>query len=164
MRSYVEHGFGPVYNQDSTILILGSFPSVKSRQQDFYYGHPQNRFWRVLEALTDTEIPADIPQRKAWLLAHHIALYDVIAACEIEGSSDSSIRNVVPADIDAMIAASRISRIFTNGKTAGRLYRRYQARTCTLPMQELPSTSPANAGYTLAQLIAIWGQAIGQIV
>lgn len=163
MRTYEKHGFGPVYDQNSTILILGSFPSVKSRQQEFYYGHPQNRFWKVLAALTGSEVPSDIAQRKVWLLAHHIALYDVIEACEIEGSSDSSIRNVTPAHIDRIVADSGITRIFTNGKTAAKLYKKYQADACPLPMMELPSTSPANAAYSLERLVEIWGQIIGYI-
>ena len=156
MLQHVEHGFGPVYDKESRILILGSFPSVKSREQAFYYGHPQNRFWKVLAALTDTEVPQTIEEKKGWLYLHHVAVYDVIEACDIEGSSDSSIRNVTPADIHTIIAESNISHIFTNGKLAGKLYRRYQAKTCDLPMTELPSTSPANAAYSLDKLIAAW--------
>ncbi len=156
MLQHVEHGFGPVYDKESRILILGSFPSVKSREQAFYYGHPQNRFWKVLAALTDTEVPQTIEEKKGWLRLHHVAVYDVIEACDIEGSSDSSIRNVTPADIRTIIAESNISHIFTNGKLAGKLYRRYQAKTCDLPMTELPSTSPANAAYSLDKLIAAW--------
>ena len=156
MLQHVEHGFGPVYDKESRILILGSFPSVKSREQAFYYGHPQNRFWKVLVALENTEVPQTVEDKKVWLHAHHIAVYDVIEACDIEGSSDSSIRNVTPADIHTIIAESNISHIFTNGKLAGKLYRRYQAKTCDLPMTELPSTSPANAAYSLDKLIAAW--------
>ena len=156
MLQHVEHGFGPVYDKESRILILGSFPSVKSREQAFYYGHPQNRFWKVLAALADTEVPQTVAEKKAWLYAHHIAIYDVIEACDIEGSSDSSIRNVVPADIGTILEESKVKHIFTNGKTAGKLYRRYQAKSCDLPMTELPSTSPANAAYTLDKLIAAW--------
>lgn len=156
MLQHVEHGFGPVYDKESRILILGSFPSVKSREQAFYYGHPQNRFWKVLAALTDTEVSQTIEEKKGWLHLHHVAVYDVIEACDIEGSSDSSIRNVTPADIHTIIAESNISHIFTNGKLAGKLYRRYQAKTCDLPMTELPSTSPANAAYSLDKLIAAW--------
>lgn len=156
MLQHVEHGFGPVYDKESRILILGSFPSVKSREQAFYYGHPQNRFWKVLAALADTEVPQTIEEKKEWLHAHHIAVYDVIEECDIEGSSDSSIRNVTPADIRTIIAQSNVSHIFTNGKLAGKLYRRYQAKTCDLPTTELPSTSPANAAYSLDKLIAAW--------
>ena len=156
MLQHVEHGFGPVYDKESRILILGSFPSVKSREQAFYYGHPQNRFWKVLAALADTEVPQTIEEKKGWLYLHHVAVYDVIEACDIEGSSDSSIRNVTPADIRTIIAESNISHIFTNGKLAGNLYRRYQAKTCDLPTTELPSTSPANAAYSLDKLIAAW--------
>lgn len=156
MLQQVEHGFGPVYDKESRILILGSFPSVKSREKAFYYGHPQNRFWKVLAVLTDTEVPQTVEEKKVWLCAHHIAVYDVIESCDIEGSSDSSIRNVVPADIERILAESKVQHIFTNGKTAGKLYRRYQAKSCDLPMTELPSTSPANAAYTLDKLVAAW--------
>ena len=160
MLEYVEHGFEPVYDKHSKILILGSFPSVKSRQQQFYYGHPQNRFWKVLAALADTEVPQTVEEKKEWLYAHHIAVYDVIEACEIEGSSDSSIKNVKPADIGKIVEESEIERIYTNGKTAGKLYRKYQAKTCTLPMAELPSTSPANAMFSLERLIDEWRKKI----
>lgn len=156
MLQHAEHGFGPVYDKESRILILGSFPSVKSREQAFYYGHPRNRFWKVLAALENTEVPQNVEEKKAWLHTHHIAVYDVIEACDIEGSSDSSIRNVIPTDIHTIIAESNISHIFTNGKLAGKLYRRYQAKTCDLPTTELPSTSPANAAYSLDKLIAAW--------
>ena len=156
MLQHVEHGFGPVYDKESRILILGSFPSVKSREQAFYYGHPQNRFWKVLAVLTDTEVPQTVEEKKVWLRAHYIAVYDVIESCNIEGSSDSSIRNVVPADIERILEESKVQHIFTNGKTAGKLYRRYQEKSCDLPMTELPSTSPANAAYTLDKLIAAW--------
>lgn len=156
MLQHVEHGFGPVYDKESRILILGSFPSVKSIEQAFYYGHPRNRFWKVLAAMADTEVPQTIEEKKGWMHLHHVAVYDVIEACDIEGSSDSSIRNVTPADIRTIIAESNISYIFTDGKLAGKLYRRYQAKTCDLPMTELPSTSPANAAYSLDKLIAAW--------
>ncbi len=156
MLQHVEHGFGPVYDKESRILILGSFPSVKSREQAFYYGHPQNRFWKVLAALENTEVPQTVEDKKVWLHAHHIAVYDVIEACDIEGSSDSSIRNVVPADIGTILTESKVKHIFTNGKTAGKLYLRYQAKSCDLPMTELPSTSPANAAYTLDKLVTAW--------
>ncbi len=156
MLQHVEHGFGPVYDKESRILILGSFPSVKSREQAFYYGHPQNRFWKVLAALADTEVPQTIEEKKEWLHLHHVAVYDVIEACDIEGSSDSSIRNVIPADIRMIIEQSNVSHIFTNGKLAGKLYHRYQEKTCDLLMKELPSSSPANAMYTLDKLVAAW--------
>ena len=156
MLQRVEHGFGPVYDKESRILILGSFPSVKSREQAFYYGHPQNRFWKVLAALENTEVPQTVEDKKVWLHAHHIAVYDVIEACDIEGSSDSSIRNVVPADIGTILTESKVKHIFTNGKAAGKLYLRNKKKSCDLPMTELPSTSPANAAYTLDKLVAAW--------
>ncbi len=150
------HEFEPVYDGRSKVLILGSFPSPKSRQQQFYYGHPQNRFWKVLAAVTETEIPEDIPGRRAFLLAHHIALWDVIEACDIEGASDASIRNVQPTDLPRILEAADIARIYVNGQTAGKMFARYQTpvtgRSCTV----LPSTSPANAAWRLPALIEAW--------
>lgn len=152
--------FKPVYDANSTILILGSFPSVRSREQGFYYGHPQNRFWNVLAAILQVETPVTIQGKRTMLLEHRIAVYDVIERCEIKGSSDSSIRGVVPADIQRIVEESAISWIFTNGRTAGKLFRKYQATDVSLPMTELPSTSPANAAYSLERLIRIWGERV----
>lgn len=157
----VSQPFQPVYDAESNILILGSFPSVASREQGFYYGHPRNRFWNVVASIFQVEKPDTTAEKKALLLKNHIAIYDVIESCEIRGSSDSSIRNVVPADIGKIIADSNIQRIFTNGKTAGRLYRQYLAGMTGLPVKELPSTSPANAAFSTEKLIEIWGAAIG---
>ena len=144
---YVEHEFAPVYNEESQVLVLGSLPSVKSREQGFYYGHPRNRFWKVVAAVLGVPEPLTIEEKKRMLLAGHVAVYDVIRACEIIGSSDSSIRNVVPADIKSI---------------AGRLYKKYQAEHIALPMIELPSTSPANAAFSLEQLEEIWKSEIGK--
>lgn len=141
-------------------MILGSFPSVKSREQGFYYGHPRNRFWKVLAAVLSVEEPETIDEKRKLLLENHIAVYDVIEACEIEGSSDSSIRNVTPADIQGMVKASGIKAVFTNGKTAGKLYRKYMEKDIALPMVELPSTSPANAAFSLEKLIDLWKKAM----
>ncbi len=146
------HNIPPIFDENSEILILGSFPSVKSRETGFFYGHPQNRFWRVLAALENEETPQSIEEKKTFLLRNRIAVWDVIKSCDITGSSDSSIRNVVPNDILSILSASKIERIFTNGGTAHRLYRKYIGNDAAL----LPSTSPANAAYSLDRLINEW--------
>lgn len=160
MSAYFSHPFLPLYDKESRILILGSFPSVKSREQGFYYGHPRNRFWKVMAAVLQTEVPVTVEEKKKMLLDHHVAVYDVIAACEIEGSSDSSIRNVQPADITNIIKNSKIEAVFTNGKTAGKLYKKYHLEHIMVPMRELPSTSPANAAFSLEKLIEVWKDAM----
>lgn len=157
---HVEHTFAPVYDQDSKLLILGTFPSVKSREQNFYYGHPQNRFWRVLARLTKEELPETIEEKKAMLLKHHIAVWDVIAGCDIIGSSDSSIKNVVPADIPGILKGSRITKIFANGDKAYKLYRKYCEKAAGIEAVKLPSSSPANAVFTLDRLTDVWGALI----
>ena len=139
-----EHNIPPVWDEHSRVLILGSFPSVKSREGQFFYHHPQNRFWRVLAAVLGCETPTTIPEKRAMLLAHGVALWDVIASCEITGSSDSSIRNAVPNDV-APVAAN-VQAIFCNGQTAYRLYGRFLEPVLGRPAVPLPSTSPA---YTL---------------
>lgn len=159
---YVEHEFAPVYNAESQVLVLGSLPSVKSREQGFYYGHPRNRFWKVMATVLGIPEPLSIEEKKRMLLAGHVAVYDVIRACEIIGSSDSSIRNVIPADIESIVTHAPIRAVFTNGKTAGRLYKKYQAEHIDLPMIELPSTSPANAAFSLERLEEIWKQELGR--
>lgn len=153
---HVSHTFLPVYDETSEILILGSFPSVKSREQGFYYGHPQNRFWKVLAALCDCEVPESIEEKKKMLLANHIAIWDVIDSCDIIGSSDSSIKNVIPADIPWLLQQTRITRIFANGKTAGSLYQRFAEQSTGRKALVLPSTSPANAAYSLERLTECW--------
>lgn len=164
MRTLQTHeAFGPLYNEHARILILGSFPSVKSREQAFFYGHPQNRFWRVVAALCKEETPQTIDDKRALALAHGIALYDVIESCTIEGSSDASIRDVVPADLTPILTAAPIEHIYTNGKTAGRLYQHYLAQTCQLPMTILPSTSPANAAWSLERLINAWREELPEL-
>ena len=157
----VEHTFGPVWNADSRILILGSIPSVKSREQGFYYGHPRNRFWKVLAAVTGEKEPETVTEKKTFLLGHGIALWDVIASCEIEGSSDSSIRGVTPNDIGVLLAQSTIGRIYTNSAKAGELYRRYVEPSTGRKAVNLPSTSPANAAWSLERLTEAW-KVIGQ--
>lgn len=159
---YVEHEFAPVYNEESKVLILGSLPSVKSREQGFYYGHPRNRFWKVVASVLGVPVPVTIDEKKQMLFDGHVAVYDVIRNCEIVGSSDSSIRNVIPADIKNIVEHAPIRAVFTNGKTAGRLYRKYQSGHIDLPMIELPSTSPANAAFSLERLEEIWKSEIGK--
>lgn len=154
----VAQPFAPVYDGDSRILILGSLPSVKSREQGFYYGHARNRFWPMLAAFYGEPVPRDIPEKKALLLRHFLAVYDVIESCEIRGSSDSSIRNVKAADIRAIMEASQIERILVNGRTAARYFKAYQPETYLRMMTELPSTSPANAAFSLERLVRIWGE------
>lgn len=156
MLEKVRHPFPPLYDAHAEILILGSFPSVKSREQMFFYGHPQNRFWRVTAAVFGAPVPQTIPEKRAFLLSHHIALWDVIASCEITGSSDSSIRNVIPNDLTPILRTAEIRQIFVNGGTAAKYYDKYQKQTLGREAVRLPSTSPANAAWTLEKLIAAW--------
>lgn len=153
---HLTHEFAPVYDANSRILILGSFPSAKSREQQFFYGHPQNRFWKVLAAVLSCRIPQTIQEKKEMLLSHGIALWDVIAECDIIGSSDSSIRNVVPNDLCQILETGKIQAIYANGGTAKRLYDRFQKDACQMEAIGLPSTSPANAAYSLERLTAQW--------
>ena len=150
------HPIAPVFDETSKVLILGSFPSVKSRETGFFYCHPQNRFWRDLAAVHGYPVPATIDEKRNMLLAHHVAVWDVIASCEITGSSDSSIRNVVPTDLGRLLADAPISAIFCNGGTALRLYQKYQQNSTGIPAAGLPSTSPANAAWTLNRLVSVW--------
>lgn len=150
------HTIAPVYDESSRILILGSFPSVKSRESGFFYGHPQNRFWKVLSAVFEDNLPQTIDEKKAFLKTHQIALWDVIASCEIQGSSDQSIKNAVPNDLSIILETAQIQTIFTNGGTATRLYARYLQKTTGREAVALPSTSPANAAYSLSVLTDAW--------
>ena len=150
------HSIPPVYDETSRILILGSFPSVKSRETAFFYGHPQNRFWKVTAAVFRAPVPERIEEKRAFLLTHHIAVWDVVASCEIVGSSDSSIRAVEPNDLSDILAAAPVRRIFTNGAAAGRLYEKYLLPRTGIPATVLPSTSPANAAWSLERLIGAW--------
>ena len=152
----IQHPFPPVVDENCRILILGSFPSVKSREDGFFYGHPQNRFWRMLAAILEEPVPQGIPEKKALLLRHGIALWDVIASCEIRGSSDQSIKNAVPNDLSIIFETAQIQRIFTNGGTATRLYARYLQKATGREAVMLPSTSPANAACSLPMLIDAW--------
>ena len=150
------HPIPPVFDENSRVLILGSFPSVKSREAAFFYGHPQNRFWHVMAAVTGDD-PGDTPETKAaFLLRNNIALWDVIASCEITGSADSSIKNAVPNDLSPILQTADIRAIFTNGKTADRLYRRLILPQTGVEAICLPSTSPANAQWSVQQLTEAW--------
>ena len=157
---HVEHTFEPVYDENSEILILGTFPSVKSRENNFYYGHPQNRFWKLIAGLTKEPVPETIEEKKALLLKHHIAIWDVVQSCDIIGSSDSSIKNVVPADIAKILKESSVQRIYANGDKAYRLYKKYCEKETGKKAEKLPSTSPANAIFTLDRLTESWGAEI----
>lgn len=154
----MQHSFEPVYNEHSNVLILGTFPSVKSREQNFFYGNPQNRFWKVISAVTNTPLPITIEEKKAMLLEHNIAIWDVIYSCEITGSSDSSIKNVIPMDFSKILEQSAITRIYANGATAAKLYQKYCEGTTGIPIITLPSTSPANASFSLEKLIQSWNR------
>ncbi len=152
----VFHNIDPLFAEDSRILILGSFPSVRSRETAFFYGHPYNRFWKVLAAVFDAAVPASIPEKKDLILRNQLALWDVIASCEIEGSADSSIRSVEVNDLSRIIDHAKIERIILNGRTAEKLFRRYLKAAYPLETITLPSTSPANAACSLEQLISAW--------
>ncbi|MBR4026840.1 MAG: uracil-DNA glycosylase family protein [Lachnospiraceae bacterium] len=179
----IAHTFEPIYNKESEILILGSFPSVKSRENNFYYGHPQNRFWKVLgkvfgentqntsfyvnDSVIDKSIsnknlndifyvPQTIEEKKEFLLTNYIAIWDVIASCTISGSSDTSIRDVVVNDFTEILKNSNISKIYVNGGKAYELYRKYAEQKTGIKAIKLPSTSPANAAWNLDRLYEAW--------
>lgn len=150
------HPIPPLFDKNSRVLILGSFPSVKSREAKFFYGHPQNRFWRVLAALTGSPLPHTIEEKTELVLKNHFALWDSIGSCTISGSSDSSIRDVVPNDLSIILDHAPIERIFCNGAASLVCYRRYIEPLIHRPALPLPSTSPANAAWTLERLIDAW--------
>lgn len=152
----VKHEIPPIYDKNSKILVLGSFPSVKSRESQFFYHHPQNRFWKVLSSVIGVDTPTSIEEKKKFLLDNNIALWDVIDSCDIEGSSDSSIKNVVANDLDKIIENCNIKQIFCNGGKSYELYRKYCEKDTNLKAIKLPSTSPANARSSLEKLIAEW--------
>ena len=158
---HIEHGFEPVFDEHSRVLLLGSFPSVLSRANAFYYGNPQNRFWRVMAACLGVPVP---PNEGDFLASGEPATldasWDVIESCDIKGSSDASIRNVVPAHIERITDAAPIEQVICNGGTAGRLYKRYLQERTGLPAIVLPSTSPANAAWRLERLVERWREAV----
>lgn len=153
-----EHTIPPIYNKDSNILILGSFPSVKSREGGFFYNHPQNRFWQVISRIYQVDLPVTIDEKKAMLLNLRLALWDVIKSCEITGSSDSSIKNVVPNDIIIILKTADIKQIVCNGNTSYSLYMKYIYPDTGIKPLKLPSTSPANAAYSMDKLVKTWSQ------
>ena len=173
---HIEHGFEPVFDERSRVLVLGSFPSVLSRANAFYYGNPQNRFWRVIAACLGAPVPPNegellangelatldtsIAAKRAMLLNGGVALWDAIESCDIKGSSDASIKNVVPARIGRIADVAPIERVVCNGGTAGRLYKRYLQERTGLPAIVLPSTSPANAAWRLERLVERWREAV----
>ena len=159
-EEFVEHTFEPIYNEKSRILILGTLPSVKSREQQFYYGHPQNRFWRVIAGLTGREVPVTIDEKKEILLNNGIAIWDVIKSCRIIGSSDSSIKDVTVNDIQSLLKNTNIEAVYANGGKAYELYMKYAYSKTDAEIIKLPSTSPANAAYSLDRLIRKWEAAI----
>ncbi len=150
----LQHTIPALYDERSRILILGSFPSVKSRESGFFYGHPQNRYWRVLAALFEEETPRTVEEKRAFLLRHRIAAWDVIADCEITGSSDASIRDAVPNDLSSIFEAADIRAVFVNGGTAARLYQKHMKGYPSAIV--LPSTSPANAAWSFERLCQAW--------
>ena len=152
----IAHPFEPVWDEHSRVLVLGTFPSVKSRENAFYYGHPQNRFWRVLATMFQEAVPQSVADKRALLLRHGVALWDVLASCDITGSADGSIRHPVPNDIAALLAKAPIRQVFANGQTAANLYRRWCEPQTGLPVTALPSTSPANAAWSVARLAQGW--------
>ncbi len=152
----IVHPIPPLYDENSKILILGSFPSVKSREQGFFYGHPQNRFWKVTSAVFCEDTPRTIEEKKTFLLRNRIALWDVIGSCDIEGSSDSSIRNVSANDLSVILEHADIRQIYVNGQTAYKYYRKYSEKVTGRSAICLPSTSPANAAWSLERLTEAW--------
>mgnify|MGYP001211841262 CR=1 FL=1 len=148
----IVHTISPVFNSESKILILGSLPSVKSRENNFFYGHPQNRFWKVIAALAGSFVPETIEGKKKLLIENRIALWDVIAECDIIGSSDSSIKNAVPNDFSFILKTAPIRQIYTNGGTAYKLYHKYCEKVTGFEAVKLPSTSPANCRVSYEEL------------
>ena len=153
---FLKHTFEPIFDKNSKVLILGSFPSVKSRENNFYYGHPQNRFWKVLAQIYEVEVPQSIEEKKTFLLEHNIAVWDVIESCTIIGSSDASIKDVVVNDFSKVLENSSVERIYVNGGKAYELYHRYAEKQTGIPAIKLPSTSPANAAWNLDKLFSEW--------
>jgi len=154
----IVHPFEPFFAPDSEILVVGSLPSVASRADGFYYGHPRNRFWKMLALVFGEGTPDNIEEKKRFLERHGIALYDSIKECTIRGSADSSIGNVVPADINSVAAECCLRKILANGKTAAKYFLKYQSRELCGLLRVMPSTSSANAAFSLERLAEIWGE------
>lgn len=156
----LKHTFEPVFDAESRILILGSFPSVKSRENNFFYGHPQNRFWKVMASVLDMNVPVTIDEKKKMLLENHVAVWDVIASCSIQGSSDTSIKDVAVNDFSKILENSKVERIYVNGGKAYELYHKYAEKVTGIKAAKLPSTSPANAAWNLEKLTKAWKETI----
>ncbi|MBR3868720.1 MAG: DNA-deoxyinosine glycosylase [Clostridia bacterium] len=152
----IVHPIPPLFDKNSEILILGSFPSVKSREECFFYGHPQNRFWKIIARILNEKTPETIQEKKALMLRHKIAMWDVIHSCEIEGSADSTIKNVVPNDLSIILKTAKIKRIYVNGKKAEAMYKKYTEKEIGIKATVLPSTSPANAAWNEDRLFEEW--------
>lgn len=154
MTERIVHPFPPVYNSESRILILGSFPSAVSRAQEFYYSHPRNRFWPLLAALLNETEADSIEEKKQMLLRHHIALYDAVTACTITGSADASMQSIIPADLSNIFQEAPIQTVFANGAKAYEVCIKHIGISAI----KLPSTSPANARFSFTKLLAAWKQ------
>lgn len=154
------HNIPPLYDEGSRILVLGSFPSIKSRETAFFYGHPQNRYWKVMPFLLGEALPETIPEKAAMMHAHHVAMWDVIGSCTITGSADTTIKDVVPNDLSEILATARIEAIFTNGAKSTELYKKHIYPVTGIPSIKMPSTSPANAAFSLDRLREEWGKAL----
>lgn len=152
-RTFVTHEFPALFDANSEVLLLGSIPSPKSREQGFYYGHPQNRFWKVLASVLNEPLPTTIDEKRSMLLKHHIALWDVLDSCTIIGASDTSIEDVVPNDIASLLAKTKIKRIFCTGAAAHKLYEKYCEKATGIKAIKLPSTSPANCAVKFEKLV-----------
>lgn len=158
--THVTHEFPPLYDAECTVLILGSIPSPKSREQAFYYGHPQNRFWKVLAAVLEEPLPQTVEEKRTLALKHHIALWDALEACDIRGASDSSVKNPVPTDIPWLLSQTKICRIFATGATAHKYYQKLNAPRTGIDAIRLPSTSPANCAVSFDQLTKAYREAL----
>lgn len=156
MGGIYTHTFEPIFDKNSEILVLGSFPSVKSRENNFYYAHPQNRFWKVVASVYSCPVPKTVEEKKNMLLSNKIAVWDVIKSCEITGSADSTIKSVTPNDLSEILSVADIKKIYANGKTAQSLYNKYIKKNTGIDIIALPSTSPANAVYSIEKLIKEW--------
>lgn len=152
----IVHPIPPLFNQNSKVLILGSFPSVKSREAEFFYGHTQNRFWPVIATVLGQQKPITVEDKKCLILENRLALWDVIAECEIEGSADSTIRNVKANDLSVILKNSVVEKIYVNGKTAEKYYNKYALAQTGIKAICLPSTSPANAAWSFEKLVEAW--------
>ena len=160
----ISHPFPPLFDENSRVLILGSFPSVKSREQMFFYGHPQNRFWKVMSSVAGCGLPKTVEEKKAFLLSNSVALWDVIASCDITGSSDGSIKNVIANDLTAILNSADIKEIFVNGKTAEKYYKKYIRDKIKRDAVCLPSTSPANAAWSVEKLTEEWKRYLSEYI